>query len=47
MPTIHTSFEEALVYVGTVVMNPKKQHKKLFDLQTKLLSKSEKWLGKS
>tara|TARA_A100001201_G_scaffold435_5_gene1214 strand:+ start:1058 stop:1291 length:234 start_codon:yes stop_codon:yes gene_type:complete len=24
-----------LVYVGTVVMNPEKQHKKLFDLQTK------------
>ena len=24
-----------LVYVGTVVMNPEKQHKKLFDLQSK------------
>ena len=29
------SFEGSLVYVGTVVMNPEKQHKKLFDLQTK------------
>ena len=29
------SFWGKLVYVGTVVMNPKKQHKKLFDLQTK------------
>ena len=29
------SFQGSLVYVGTVVMNPEKQHKKLFDLQTK------------
>ncbi len=29
------SFRGRLVYVGTVVMNPEKQHKKLFDLQTK------------
>ena len=29
------SFKGSLVYVGTVVMNPEKQHKKLFDLQTK------------
>ena len=29
------SFGGKLVYVGTVVMNPEKQHKKLFDLQTK------------
>ena len=29
------SFKGSLVLGGTVVMNPEKQHKKLFDLQTK------------
>jgi|TARA_Y100000289_G_scaffold39760_1_gene39218 hypothetical protein len=46
MALIVPSFKGSLVSGGTVVMNPEKQHKKLFDLQTKAAMSNTREMAK-